>query len=269
MTKRPSLAHQMWQVLECKKAIGESRHVAKLRLENKKNKINTIHSYKTYEAYKQSSKSFCKWLKLRHSNIKYISEIDKHVCIEYIKYREQLGLSAYTYSQDMAMISKCLDISLTKKECNVKNRSLKKIKNNRESNGFKTNSQVIETIIKGSGLRRNELLNLKRDNLLESGKAVTGIIITKGAKGGRSRVVQIRKEFQTPIYNIIKKLDLNSKVINEDIPKKLQTHRLRAEYAQNMYKELVELGRENPLIDLTQSMGHNRVSVLVHYGIKV
>ena len=36
-----------------------------------------------------------------------------------------------------------------------------------------------------------------------------------------------------------------------------------------MNKELVELGREDPLKDLTENMGHNRKSVLVYYGVYI
>ena len=36
-----------------------------------------------------------------------------------------------------------------------------------------------------------------------------------------------------------------------------------------MYKELVALGRKDPLQDLTQNMGHNRKGVLVHYGVRI
>ena len=229
--------------------------------------VKTIHSYKTYEAYKQSSKKFCKWLKLEYPNIKYISEIDRNICIKYIKHLEKLGYSAYTYSQSMARLNKSLSVGITKKDCKVQNRSLKNITKSRTDNKFRTDSQVIETIIRGTGLRRNELVNLEVKDLITSFETVTGVKVNKGAKGGKSRIVEVRKEYQKPIYKIINGLEKDSKVINEEIPKKLQTHRLRAEYAQNMYKELIKLNRKNPLQDLTESMGHNRVSVLVHYGV--
>lgn len=269
MAKKPSLGHQFNEVLQSKKAFGESRHLAKIIASEKGSKVDTIHSYKTYESYKNSSKKFCKWIKKEYPNIKFLDEIEKDICIKYIKYLEESNYSAYTYSQSMAMISKTLDISLTKKECGVKNRSLKNITKNREDNGFRTDSQAIETIIRGTGLRRNELVNLKVKDLLTSFQSVTGVRVRKGAKGGKSRIIEVRKEYQKPIYEITKNLQKNSNVISEEIPKKLQTHRLRAEYAQNMYKELIKLGRENPLQDLTYSMGHNRISVLVHYEIKI
>lgn len=263
MAKRPSLGHQFHQALESKKCIGESRHEAKKQGVAHEG----IYSYKTYDAYKNSSKQFAKWVKSEFPEVKYLSEIDRDMCKKYIKFREQSGCSAYTYSQDMAMISKTLGISLTKKECDVATRRLSNIKKNRVDNGFRTESGAIETILRGTGLRRNELVNLQVKNLLVENNKVVGVLVRKGAKGGKVREVQVRKEYQEYIYKAIEGLESDSKVINEEIPKELQAHRYRAEYAQNMYKELVELGREDPKRDLTESMGHNRTSVLVYYGV--
>lgn len=265
MAKRPSLGHQFHQALESKKAIGQSRHEAKAE----GTAHQGIYSYKTYDAYKNSSKQFAKWIKSEFPEVKYLSEIDRDMCKKYIKHREQSGCSAYTYSQDMAMISKILDISLTKKECGVATRKLSNIKKNRVDNGFRTGSGAIESILRGTGLRRNELVNLKVKNLVIQDNKVVGVLVKKGAKGGKVREVQVRKEYQECIYKLVEGLESHSKVISEEIPKELQAHRYRAEYAQNMYKELVLLGRKDPLQDLTENMGHNRKSVLKYYGVNL
>lgn len=269
MSKRPSLGHQFWQRLESKKCIGESRHQAKLDAKEKGGKVEGIYSYNTYGAYKQASKTFCAWVKNEFPEIKYLEQIDKDICAQYIKYREQNGCSAYTYSQDIAMLNKCLDVGITKEYCGVSKRSLNNITNNRSNNGFRTQSGAIESILRGTGLRRNELVKLKVENLLIDGNKVVGVRVKTGSKGGRPRDVEVRRNYQEPIYKLIEGLESNSKVISEEIPKELQTHRLRAEYAQNMYKELIGLGRNDPLQDLTQNMGHNRKGVLVHYGVKI
>lgn len=269
MAKRASLGHQFHQALESKKCIGESRHEAKEIAGKQNAKVEGIYSYKTYDAYKQASKTFCKWIKTEFPQVKYLSEIDRDMCKKYIKHREQTGCSAYTYSQDMAMISKTLGISLTKKECDVATRKLSNIKKNKIDNGFRTSSGAIESILRGTGLRRNELVNLKVKNLVIENNKVTGILVEKGAKGGKSRQVQVRKDYQECIYKLVEGLESDSKVISEKIPKELQAHRYRAEYAQNMYKELIELGRNDPLQDLTENMGHNRTSVLVYYGVNI
>ena len=106
MARLPSLNHQMFQRLEEKKAIGESRHLAKLKAKNQFKKVETIHSYKTYDAYKQSSKTFIKWLKQKFPEIKDINDITKDIGAMYVKYRAEQGVSPYTYSQDIAMLNK-------------------------------------------------------------------------------------------------------------------------------------------------------------------
>lgn len=269
MTKRMSLNYQFWQQLESRKAIGESRHKAKIQAKERGLKVKTIHSYGTYSAYKQASKTFVKWIRNEFPEIVNLSQIDKDICAMYIKHRADTGVSAYTYSQDIAMINKCLGVGLTKSYCGVDNRSLSAITKGRIDNGFRTESGIIETIIKASGLRRNELYNLKKENLLIRDEKVIGIMVRDGAKGGRPRTIEVITKHQESFYNIVRDLDNKSRVISEVIPKQLQTHRLRSVFAKEKYIELKELGRKEPLIDLTKSMGHNRVTVLVHYGIKI
>lgn len=269
MGRLPSINFQMFKRLESKNAIGESRHEAKLVAKEQGIKVNTIHSYKTFNAYKQSSKTFTKWLKMNFPKIKDINFIDKDIGAMYIKYRANQGVSAYTYSQDIAMLNKILDLGLTKSYCGVSNRSLKAITKSRIDNGFRTESGAIETIIKASGLRRNELYNLKKENLLIRDNKVVGVKVLTGAKGGRTRIIEVIGKYQESFYNIVKDFDEDLKIIKYQIPKQLQTHRLRAEFAQEKYIELKSLGRKDPLKDLTKSMGHNRISVLVHYGVKL
>ena len=267
MARLPSLNHQMFQRLEDKKAIGQSRHLAKLEAKDQGGKVETIHSYKTYDAYKQSSKTFIKWLRQEFPEIKDIRNIDKDIGAMYIQYRSKQGVSAYTYSQDIAMLNKTLSLGLTKSYCGVANRSLKAITKGRIDNGFKTDSGALELIVKSSGLRRNELYNLKKSDLLITGDRVTGVRVRNGAKGGRPRTVEVISKYQKSFYKLVESTESDSRVVTEQIPKKLQTHRLRAEFAQEKYKELIALGREDPKLDLTRSMGHNRKSVLVHYGV--
>lgn len=269
MARLPSLNHQMFQRLESKKAIGESRHLAKLKAKEQGGKVETIHSYKTYDAYKQASKTFIKWVKEEFPEIKNIDDIDKDIGAMYIRYRAEQGMSAYTYSQDMAMLNKTLSLDLTKAYCGVANRSINEITKGRVDNGFRTSSGALETIIKSCGVRRNELYNLKKSDLLIRDDKVTGVRVRAGAKGGRPRTIEVIGEYQESFYKVVESIKSDSRLINYKIPKQLQTHRLRAEFAQEKYQELIDLGRKDPTKDLTESMGHNRKSVLVHYGVKV
>lgn len=91
------------------------------------------------------------------------------------------------------MINKLLNLQLTKEYCGVEKRSLKNIKKSRVDNNFRTKTGVIEIITKGTGLIRNELVNLKVDDLLISYNSVVGVMVNKGAKGGKARIVEVRR----------------------------------------------------------------------------
>lgn len=73
----------------------------------------------------------------------------------YIQYRANNGISAYSYSQDIAMLNKILNIGINKEYCGVAKHSLKNITKNRIYNRYSIGTRKIETIIKGTGLRRN------------------------------------------------------------------------------------------------------------------
>ena len=268
--KRPSINHQLWSRLESLKAMGESRHQAKQIARSNNTNVKTIHSYNTYSAYKEASKRFSNWLKQEFPEIKDINDIDKDTGALYIRARALEGKSAYTYSQDIAMLNKIFDFGLTKEYCGVENRRLADITNNRNDNGYRTKEGKIETIIEGAGLRRNELKLLTGDKLVFGDNKLLCINVSTGAKGGRSRIAEVHPKYQKILFDILKDVKNDELVISEKIPKPLQTHRLRAMYCQNMYDNFINNGMDELSAKkrLTQSMGHNRISVLVHYGVR-
>lgn len=268
--KRPSLNHQLWSRLESKKAIGEKRHDAKALARANGTKVETIHSYNTYEAYKQASKRFASWLKEEFPEIKNIKDVDKDIGSLYIRARAESGKSAYTYSQDIAMLNKIFNFGLTKEYCGVANRQLANITNNRSFNGYKTNEGKLEIIFEGTGLRRNELAHLTGENLVFFNNKLVAVNVNKGSKGGRIRTAEVLPEHQEKLYDMLKNVKNDELVFNGKIPKPLQTHRLRGIYCQKMYNSFIEKGMNEKSAKqrLTQNMGHNRISILAHYGVK-
>lgn len=265
--KRPSLSHQMWQRLEDIEQIGQSRHLNKSIDKTLGTKTNAITSYNSYNSYKNASKQFAKWLKEVHPEVKLLDQVTREIGIEYIKYREQSGKSAYTYSQDLVCINKLLDMNITKKDCEVANRSLGLRKNNMVDNGYRTKTGLIESFVEGTGLRRRELKHLNVKDCIMQGDELVGVRVYR-AKGGRYRVAEIRQDYKALLGSVIKSKQLDDKVINDNIPKRLQVHRIRHEYAKAYCEELISKGidRDKILDKLTQSMGHNRHDVLKSYG---
>lgn len=265
--KRPSMSHQMWQKLEEIKDIGSSRHLSKAIDKNLGIKSNTITSYNSYNSYKNASKQFAKWLKEVYPEVKILENITREMGIEYIKSREKAGKSSWTYSQDLVIVNKLLDLNISKKECNVAKRSLINRKNNMTDNLYRTKDGIIEKFVEGIGLRRRELKHLQVKDCIMQGEELVGVRVYRG-KGGRYRVAEVRSEYRALLGSIIKEKQLYDKVIDKDIPKALQVHRIRHEYARQYCNELIIKGydREEVLDRLTQSMGHNRHDVLKSYG---
>jgi len=257
----------MWQKLEEIEKIGDSRHINKAIDKALGTKTNAITSYGSYSAYKNASKQFCKWVKDTHSEVKYLEDITRDMGIEYIKHREQIGRSAWTYSQDIVIVNKLLDVSINKSDCNVAKRDLKKRKNSIVDNGYRTKDGVIESFVKGTGLRRRELKHLQVKNCIMQDNELVGVRVYRG-KGGRYRVAEVRGEYRVILGSIINSKQLDNKVIDKEIPKRLQVHRIRHEYAKAYCEELIANGidREEVLDRLTQSLGHNRHDVLMSYG---
>lgn len=268
--KRPSMAHQMWQKLETIENIGLSRHTAK-RLDKEMGvKGNRITSHGSYDCYKNASKQFGKWLKANHPEVKYLSDVTREMGIEYIKHREQIGRSAWTYSQDLVVVNKLLDTNITKSDCNVAKRDLKNRVRNMVDNGYRTADGFVEAFVEGTGLRRRELKHLKVENCIVQDGQLVGVRVYR-AKGGRYRVAEVRKEYKELLGSKIDsklKNNENGLLFDKPISKRLQVHRIRHSYAKGFCEELIDKGidRDEVLDRLTQSMGHNRHDVLKSYG---
>lgn len=257
----------MWSKLEEINKIGESRH--KIKAEDKALgvKSNNITSHCSYDSYKNASKQFEKWIKETYPDVKYLKDITRDMGIEYIKHREQIGRSAWTYSQDLVIVNKLLDTNITKIDCNVPERSLNNRKNNMHDNGYRTKDKVVESFVEGTGLRRRELQNLQVKNCVMEGNELVGVRVYR-AKGGRYRLAEVRQEYRGLLGAIINSKQSDDKVIDKNIPKQLQVHRIRHEYAKAYCDELIKKGIERDMVldRLTQSMGHNRHDVLKSYG---
>lgn len=250
--------------------IGLSRHTAKKLDKEQGIKGNRITSHKSYDNYKNASKQFAKWLKTNHPDIKFLSDVTREMGIDYIKHREEIGRSAWTYSQDLVAVNKLLDTNITKSDCNVAERRLENRIRNIIDNGYRTKDGFVESFVEGTGLRRRELQHLKINNCIMEGDKLIAVRVYR-AKGGRYRVAQVRDEYKELLGSKINSKRNNTEnelLFDKPISKRLQVHRIRHGYAKGYCEELIEKGidRDEVLDKLTQSMGHNRHDVLKNYG---
>lgn len=294
--KRGSLNHQINKRMKEMSCFGESRYEAKKEYrenigENKQGKTVGIHSYKTFETYKSSLKQFVKWSKETEQNIRNIEDVKEEHIKDYIKYREQEGYSAYTYSKDLSALNKVFNYEVTKKDCDVENRSYHDITNNRE---FKEHHNHINydnykseiTVIQSTGMRRESLEKVSPSsfNYDENGYPTSVRLIDERAyggenlqeKGGRDRVAEIPYNMREELKEVIEsKLEENDgdiyKPMFEHIPNRLGTHRFRQEYAETMYKQYLKEHRESEewrgydakaMLYVSENLGHNRNDVV-------
>lgn len=294
--KRGSLSHQINQRMKDMVCVGESRYEAKKDYreniaDNKQGKTVGIHSYGTFEAYKSSIKQFTKWAKETEQGIRNIEDVKEEHIKDYIKYREQEGYSAYTYSKDLSALNKVFNTEVTKKDCEVANRSFYDIKNNRELKehhnhiNYDNYKQEI-TVLQSTGMRRESLEKVSPSSFnydkegypvsirLQDERKFGGANMEE--KGGRARVAEIPYSKREELKEIIEtKLEENngdtSKPMFDHIPDRLGCHRFRAEYAETMYNQyLQEHGTSEQwrgydreaMLYASINLGHNREDVV-------
>lgn len=283
--KRGSLSYQINQRMKSMLCVGESRHDAKADYKknidgNTQNKTVGIHSYQTFENYKNVCKGFTTWVKSNDSSVKNIEDITTEHIENYIKHRADEGYSASTYSQDLAGLNKVFGTSVTKKDCNVDNRSCKKYTNNRElkehHNHINLDNYKDECdLIKGCGMRRSSLEGkLKPSDFVRNEQGVcTGVKLKE--KGGKTRVADIRASYQERVTNIVNSFKNSDKAMYNKIPNRLPTHRLRQDYARGLYSDYVQehgdCGEKYKDLDsdavtyVSKNLGHSRQEVIKNY----
>lgn len=293
--KRGSLNHQINKRMNEMNCIGESRHIAKEEAREElgysNNRTVGIHSYNTYEAYKSTCKQFTAWAKEHDKGLRNIEDVKEEHIKEFIKYREEEGYSAYTYSKDLAALNKVFNTHITKNDCNVANRSYHNITNNRElkehhSHINYNNYKDEITVLQSTGMRRESLekVNANSFNYDEKGYPVSIRLQDERAyggqnmeeKGGRPREAEIpysmREELREVIENRVEENGGDrDKQFFEHIPDRLGCHRFRAEYAETMYKQYIEEHGEgekwrgydrDAMSYASNNLGHNREDVV-------
>lgn len=295
--KRGSLNYQINQRMKQMERFGDSRHQAKKEYKemvgnkNTHNKTVGIHNYNTFNAYKSSCKQFTSYLKENHAEVKNIEDIKSEHVKEFIKYREEQGYSAYTYSKDISALNKVFNTDVTKKDCEVANRSYKDITNNREMkehhNHINYNNYKDEiTVLQSTGMRRESLEKVSANsfNYDENGYPTAVRLadereyggINMAEKGGRDREAEIpysmREELRVVIENRLEENDGDrDKPMFEHIPDRLGTHRFRQEYAETMYNQYIEEHGESEqwrgydakaMEYASNNLGHNRLDVV-------
>ena len=225
-----------------------------LRIGEKKVKINGvaegIHSVKTAEQYRKTALRLSKVCK--EMGIKSIGDIDKSVVAQYMEaYRDA---SPWSVSRELAAISKIRGETITPKELGfTQRRSYTSVKNSRgdlppSSTAHKPENQDALYLASVCGCRRSSLdpsspTAVTANDAIrnEHGQIYAFHLIEKGAKHRVSLVLPSERGNLTRwVDGKLKSGHSPDAPLITHIDRNLGSHRMRAEYARDLYAELLE-----------------------------
>ena len=298
MPKKQNLTIPLNRILDSKIRIGMKRHIAKQEYRDSMKrkgvtphnlKTPYVHSIKTADNYREVINQFSRWIKVREPDIwkgKKIKNISKDIAYEYLRDREDKGLSPYSISRDMAAINKVLNLGLNKKEGELKKRHLKDIKRSRNntneglSKTIKDDNKYQIRLAKATGMRRESMTILKpEDFTVLRNKA---LLVKLNEKGGKIRLAPILKKDQGWVASFLTNKKPGEKLF-KNYSNQIDNHFFRACYAKERYVEMAERKLEIGLNvnknyyykrydreiirELSKNLGHNRLNVVVqHYS---
>ncbi|MGO1653199.1 hypothetical protein, partial [Senegalia sp. (in: firmicutes)] len=266
MSRKKNIKIQLHQKVDSLLCIGESKHQAKISYQKyckenniKGNPTKTIGIYSTGSAdiIRQSINNFTTWLKDEKPevwNTKNLDSITKEVAYDYLKQQDKVN-SAYTVSTRMSSLNKVLDLSLTKKEVNLRQRRNPDITRSRtitKSDGKYNPANYREGLLIANsfGLRSESLINgnykVKDISIFKNQEKVYLAVIEKG---GRYREIPCLQENQEQVLETfdISERDFLSKdeyinlynnsstyLVNK-YTRHIDNHAIRADYAVNLY----------------------------------
>lgn len=284
--------------------IGKSKHEAKKHYRATHENANPaktagIHSIKTYEVYKQVSVQFVDWLKQNHANIRHMDDISSDVVIQYLQFRRDQGLSAWTLSRDMSALNKLLDKEITKKEAQLPERSYKKTTRSREERAYdkKYNPENYRPqieVAKSFGLRRESILGgdyqLREGSIFKHDGKIYAAVIEKGGRFRNAPCLESMKDTIEKHFPNIKERDLYTKEefkraydefgnhLFDRYTSKIDNHAFRHEYARNLYEQIEKdysdlksdyRGYDERILrEVSEALGHSRPSVVVEHYLR-
>ena len=202
----------------------------------------------------------------------------------YLEYRIARGLSAWTVALDAAAIAKLYDCHIADLEVDLPKRRRSDVKRSRgrvcDFNEKK--HQTVVDFCKGTGLRRHELLMLRKSEVWSEGKDV--FVFVRQGKGGKSRTVPVRRGYEQAVLGAAEKCNADDDKLfkKNDVPCLMPVHKYRAMYAKAQYEKTARPLDQIPkreryvcrrdkagivydkvaMAQVSKMLGHNRISVI-------
>lgn len=283
MSKNKSMKYQAQGILKPMLRLGESKHDAKLKAEDKHH-LEGIYSTSTYKNYVTVAAQFGNWAKETYGE-KVLNNCRQYVD-EYLQIRIDKGLSPYTISKDVSALAKLYDCRKEDFGIEIPQKCRIDIKRSRaevKEFDYVKHKDVLD-FINGTSHRRSELLRSKKKYYTE----VNGEIIVRiKGKGGKIRYSKVLPQYKEFVKSRLQGLKDEDKVFSaSEVPVRTPCHAYRAKYAKDYYnmiarplntlttkeKYICRKDKKGTVYDrealavVSKMLGHNRLSVIVdHY----
>ena len=245
---------------------------------------NKIYSKATFKTYKQQFKHFADWLEKAHPEAETLEDARAFVD-EYLKHLIELERSAYSISTAKAAIAKVMGVEATqfiatppRLRADIKRSRGEAVRDKHISD---KKEEELARFTSATGLRRKEMTMIRAEDLFfENGQAYLNI--TRGTKGGKSRVAKIVGKTEEETKDIVKWIQSKQGRLFNKLSSNYDNHFYRATYANRLYNQLKrdiediptqeryvmrkeragEVYDKQAMLLVSNALGHNRISVI-------
>ena len=287
---RKSIVREALDRLDDKMAIGHSRREAKIAMREESGpawSVSTgqIHSFKTRGTYQEHIIRFVKWARATHRLIS-LSQLDlcaNDLATEYLQQQLSQGKSPYTLQIERAALrlffanrTLASTVKITRRERANITRSRGPKKHDRHFQP--ENWPELVNFSRATGLRRHELRALQCRDILQDRQMLVHVA---NGKGGLARDVPVLPGREADVLAVSADRDPDEAVFPR-IPKHMDVHSYRREYAQALYLHyapgrslLPTTGRLKPsdydrraAERVSVALGHRRVDVVTRHYLR-
>lgn len=297
-THRKSVVKEMLDRLDGLMALEQSRGQAKevARAAHQKTwafSTGKIHSYKTRQTYQEHAINFVKWARDAYGlkRLELIDERAGDLTAEFLQARVDEGKSAYTLQAMRAALRMAFGNRSLMEEVPLPKRNMSAITRSRgpkahDKHFNPENWPTLVNFLKATGLRRDEIKMARAEDILEREpdpqSRYYGQTVVKvwNGKGGKARTVPVLAGQEQAVLSVKEGL-ADQDLVFPRIPKHLDVHSYRREYAQALYlshapgHSLPPAGRlkrgsyhRAAAEEVTQALGHNRIDVVLRHYIR-
>jgi integrase len=250
-----------------------------------------IHSFKTRTTYQQHVVRFVRWARSTHQ-VKNLAQLDPQaeaLATEWLEQQLVEQKSPYTLQAERAALRLFFSNRELATSVAIPRRARERIRRSRGPAAHDrhirlANWQPLIRFLQATGLRRNELRALRAGDVVRDHPAYPGQLVVQvtNGKGGKPRPVPTLPGREADVLAAIPDQGDPESLVFTRIPKHLDIHSYRREYAKALYLQYA-LGRDLPPATgrlrpsqygrqaaqrVSWALGHNRVDVVLRHYLR-